>query len=192
MDLRRISEGSAITKSQRLSQRLGTARAWIACWLVITAGTAAQAQTRGCASSAETNPARDVLTCAGGLTITAERGTTYRLLDQDGDGRPDGAELRGEGLLIELPPTRRRIRFQVHTPHAIASVRGTVWATDVSPDRTSVLVARGVVAVQPYASRRAVTLRPGDGVDVEPGVAAPDVKRWPEPRVAALLARFGR
>jgi hypothetical protein len=187
MDLRQMPGKSVLTTSPRPS----LLRASIACWIAVAAS-GAQAQTLGCASSPETNPARDVLTCAGGLTITAERGTTYRLLDQNGDGRPDGAELRGKALLIELPPARRRIRFQVHTPHAIASVRGTVWATDVSPNRTSVFVARGAVAVRPYASPRTISLRAGDGVDVEPGVATPDVKRWPEPRVAALLLRFGR
>jgi hypothetical protein len=180
------------TSEVKTSRGTGLCRASLTCLVVVSAGPAAQAQTLGCATSARSDPARDVLTCPGGLTITAERGTTYRLLDQDGDGRPDGAELRGKGLLVDRPPARRRIRFQVHTPHAIASVRGTIWAIDVTPTRTSVFVARGTVAVQPYASARSFTLGAGDGVDVEPGGAAPNVRRWPEPRAAALLARFGR
>jgi hypothetical protein len=35
-------------------------------------------------------------------------------------------------------------------------------------------------------------LRPGEGVDVEPGTASLQVKRWSAERAASLLARFGR
>jgi hypothetical protein len=121
-----------------------------------------------------------------------EEGASFRLLDGDGNGTPDSAELAGRGALIEMPPGRSRTRFQIHTPHAIASVRGTVWATDVSPDRTSVFVAQGAVAVRPQASRRSAILQAGDGVDVTATTTVPEVKRWGAQRAAALLARFGR
>ncbi len=152
----------------------------------------AQAQPTGCTAMSHASPAREVLSCPDGLTITIEAGATLRLLDRDRNGKPEGAELTGRGALIELPAGRARTRFQIHTPHAIASVRGTVWATDVSPERTSVFVARGAVAVRPQASRRSVTLRAGDGVDVQVTTPVPEVKRWSAERAQALLARFGR
>lgn len=152
----------------------------------------ALAQPAGCTNAAQYAPARTVITCPDGLTITVEDGAAFRLLDRDGNGKPDSAELAGRGALIELPSGRGRTRFQIHTPHAIASVRGTVWATDVSADRTSVFVAQGVVAVRPQASRQSAILQAGDGVDVTATTTAPEVKRWGAPRAAALLARFGR
>ena len=110
----------------------------------------------------------------------------------DSDREAEAAEVTERGILVELPPGRGRVRFQIRTPHAIASVRGTVWATDVSAARTSVFVQRGAVGVAPQASRRSVVLNPGEGVDVEAGTAVPEVKRWGPQRAAALLARFGR
>ncbi len=151
----------------------------------------AQAQPAGCTSAAHYAPARSVITCPDGLTITVEDGAAFRLLDRDGNGTPDSAELAGRGVLIEVPQGRRT-RFQIYTPHAIASVRGTVWATDVGPDRTSVFVARGAVAVRPQAARQSALLQAGDGVDVAATTTVPEVKRWGAQRAAALLARFGR
>lgn len=159
---------------------------------VLLAAIPALAQPAGCTTAALHAPARTVITCSGGLTITVEDGAAFRLLDVDGNGTPEGAELAGRGALIELPPGRGRTRFQIHTPHAIASVRGTVWATDVSPERTSVFVARGAVAVTSHASRRSAVLQACDGFDVGATTAVPEVKRWGAQRAAALLARFGR
>jgi hypothetical protein len=153
---------------------------------------AAGAQAQGCTVTALNDPPREVLTCRGGLTLTAEKGTAYRLVDRNKDGTPEGAELTDKGLLVEVPPGGTRTRFQIRTPHAIASVRGTIWATDVTAARTSVFVARGAVAVRPPASRRAATLQAGEGVDVEADTTNPEVKRWGAQRAAALLARFGR
>ncbi len=59
--------------------------------------------------------------------------------------------------------------------------------------RSSVFVQQGRVAV---ARRRnpeeAVTLGPGEGVDVDAVEGPLDVRRWPQERVRALLERFGR
>jgi hypothetical protein len=153
----------------------------------------AQAQTAGCTTATLTDPPGDLLTCSDGLVVRSEAGSLYRLVDRNRDGRPEQAELTGRGLLIEVAPgPGRRSQFQIRTPHAIASVRGTIWAVDVTATRTSVFVQRGVVAVTRPGSRAAATLRAGDGVDVESTGAALEVKRWAPQRAAALLARFGR
>jgi ferric-dicitrate binding protein FerR (iron transport regulator) len=155
----------------------------------LVASSAASAQSSACTITTYTDPPREVLRCGAGLSITAERGSDYRLIDRDRDGRPEGAELRARGLLIESAP--RKGGFQILTPHAIASVRGTIWAADVGPARTSVFVREGSVAVRRRATPEAATLRAGDGIDVES--AGPlQVKRWSAERAAHLLARFGR
>lgn len=150
----------------------------------------AAAQTARCTTTAYTDPPRQVLRCADGLTIHAERNADYRLVDDDGDGQPEAAELNGRALLIEFPAGRRG-RFQILTPHAIAAVRGTIWAVDVGASRSSIFVERGAVAV----SRRggvSVVLNAGEGVDVEAGQSPLKVNRWGTRRVLALKARFGR
>ena len=149
----------------------------------------ASAQTGGCTLTRFSDPPREVLSCADGLSVTAEEAATYRFIDRARDGRPTGAELSGRGLLVDSPP--RRGRFQILTPHAIASVRGTVWAVDVSPARTSVFVREGAVGVRRPGGPE-VTLRSGDGVDVEAGEGPLAVTRWSARRAATLLARFGR
>src|SRR5829696_7252768 len=143
----------------------------------------------GCSVVALTDPPRDVLRCRGGLTIEAEKDTRYRLVDDNRDGAPEAAEVSARALLIDLPPGRRG-SFQVLTPHAIASVRGTIYAVDVQGGRTSVFV-RGRVAVQHREPSPAVVLGAGQGVDVVPGQPL-DVKTWGAERAAGLLARFGR
>lgn len=158
--------------------------------VVAVAGcSAASAQEAGCTTTTLSNPPRQVLRCADGLTVNAELGAAYRLRDGNLDGRPEAIEVTDKALLIDLPPGRRRGGFQILTPHAIASVRGTVWAVDVSGMRTSVFVEQGVVRV----SRRragAVNLGAGDGVDVDAGARALEVKRWSPQRASALLARL--
>lgn len=152
---------------------------------------AAAGQTHGCEIRSLSNPPRKVLTCPDGLRLTAEQDSKYRLLDRDGNGTPEGAELTGKALLLEIPHGIPNEEFQILTPQAIASVRGTVWAVDVEPGRTSVFVHEGVVSVTPGGDAKAVELRAGDGVDVEPGKPL-NVKQWGAERVRRLLARFGR
>jgi ferric-dicitrate binding protein FerR (iron transport regulator) len=149
---------------------------------------AVQGQASGCTLAALANPPRQVLRCPDGLTIHAEQGATYQLVDGNRDGKPEAARLNSGAMLVETPPGRRPA-FQILTPHAIASVRGTTWATDVAGARTSVFVLDGAVAVA--RSREQVVLRRGDGVDVEPATRL-EVKRWSAARAGALLARLGR
>jgi hypothetical protein len=149
----------------------------------------AAAQAGRCSVTTYKDPPREVLRCGNGLSITAEAGGDYRLIDRNRDGRPEAAELRSRGLLIESTP--RKGGFQILTPHAIASVRGTIWAVAVGAGRTSVFVRTGRVAVSKPDAAGAVTLGGGDGIDVEPGRPL-EVKRWSAERAALLLGRFGR
>jgi ferric-dicitrate binding protein FerR (iron transport regulator) len=152
----------------------------------------ASAQTPRCSVTTYTDPPRQVLHCADGLTVTAEQGSAYRLVDSDRDGKPEAAELSSRALLVEASPGRRGGRFQILTPHATAAVRGTIWAVDVSPARTSVFVQQGVVAVGRPGSPDTVALRAGEGIDVDGAGGALEVKRWSTERATHLLARFGR
>ena len=99
-------------------------------------------------------------------------------------------------MLLDAPRQRGKNRFKVTTPQAIAAVRGTKWAVDAQETRTSVLVLRGQVAVRKSAGADQVVgqvvLGPGQGVDVDRGTDPLVVKRWPQPRVDALLARLGQ
>lgn len=52
-------------------------------------------------------------------------------------------------------------------------------------------VSQGAVAVSARQGPGAVTLGPGEGVDVRPGEPLV-VRRWPQERVTQLFARFGR
>lgn len=155
------------------------------------ASTEIAAQTR-CTLTKRSDPPGEHIACRDGLVLRTESGSAYRIIDTDRDGRAESAELTGRGLLIDLLPGRRAGRFQIHTPHAIASVRGTVWAVDVTATRTSVFVREGVVSVARPGAGPGVNLRAGDGVDVDASGGPLEVKRWGAPRAAALLARFGR
>jgi ferric-dicitrate binding protein FerR (iron transport regulator) len=181
-----------VTMSLNIARARSPHRHWptVAGALAITCiGVAEAAAQPRCAITTYTDPPREVLHCPDGLSITAERASSYRLIDRDRNGRPEAAELTGRGLLVDSPP--RRGRFQIQTPHAIATVRGTVWAVDVTPTRTSVFVQQGVVDVARRDSGRTVALRAGDGVDVEL-TGGLEVKRWSSERALLLLGRFGR
>ena len=127
-----------------------------------------------------------VLRCGDDLALQAAAGTRYQMID--------GTTLRLDSgaLLIEFHPSERRRSFQILTPQAIASVRGTKWAMELTPGRTATLVIDGAVTVKGGSDQGAVDLGPGQGVDVALGTGPLQVKRWTQQRVAALLARFGR
>ncbi|PDT03791.1 hypothetical protein CO666_14015 [Rhizobium chutanense] len=150
---------------------------------------AALAQSAGCTMSREAG-GRQVFSCPGGVKVTAEAGASFRLADRNGDGSPDSASLRRKAILVDVDSSQHAGGFQVVTPQAIAAVRGTQWAVDVASGKTSVLVVRGSVAVRRPAGEQ-VVLSPGEGVDVSDGTEPLVVRRWPAPRVAALLARLG-
>jgi hypothetical protein len=161
----------------------------LACTLSSIEIAAAQSANQGCVS--ENSPGMtQTLHCEAGITIVAEGGAKYTL--QSGrKGRVDAVELDSKALLIEVAPKPGGNKFQVVTPQAIAAVRGTKWAVDTAGDKTSVFVVKGQVGVGRRTGGRGVTLRPGEGVDVEAG-APLTVKRWAPARVSALLARLGQ
>jgi hypothetical protein len=152
---------------------------------------AAQPTPAGCSSNHPAN-APQTLHCPGDLTIVAEDGAKFTLQSLDKKGSVDSANLQSKALLVDAPRQRGKRRFQVTTPQAIAAVRGTKWAVDAQETRTSVLVLRGQVAVRRPRGTGQVILGPGDGVDVEPGTTPLVIKRWPQPRIDALLARLGQ
>ncbi|OWO94495.1 hypothetical protein B5E41_12070 [Rhizobium esperanzae] len=151
---------------------------------------AALAQPAGCAISRDAG-ARQTLSCPGGVKVTAEAGASFQLSDRNRDGSPDSASVRRKAILVDVDGSQHAGGFQVVTPQAIAAVRGTQWAVDVAGGKTSVFVVRGSVAVRRPAAEP-VVLSPGEGVDVSSGTEPLVVRRWPAPRVAALLARLGQ
>ncbi len=176
-------------RAMRDGQHLASVRCGLLLVLACFGSNHAQAQKAGCTVTTYTDPPREVLRCRDGLEISAEKAADYSLI-KTRDGRPVAARLEAKGLLIDLGP-KRSGGFQILTPHAIASVRGTRWAVDVTPDRTSVFVRDGAVDVRRSGSAAYVRLRGGDGVDVEPGQEPLRVTRWSPERAALLLARFG-
>jgi hypothetical protein len=112
------------------------------------------------------NPNDKILRCGTELTITPAPGTVYRPGPAGADGLPTSVQLDKGALLIEFNPKRRH-EFQILTPQAIASVRGTKWAMDVTPMQTSTLVLAGEVTVVRKNETENVVVRPGQGVDIE-------------------------
>src|SRR5918994_900789 len=92
-------------------------------FLLLVFGSSAAAQGRqGCTVVTLSDPPRDVIRCPG-LKFEAERATQYRLIDRNQDGAPEGAQVTGGAVLIDVDPSRRG-GFQIRTPHATAAVRG--------------------------------------------------------------------
>jgi ferric-dicitrate binding protein FerR (iron transport regulator) len=149
------------------------------------------AQGTGCLLEPVGSPPRQVIRCGTGLTIEAAAGTDYTLTDHGRDGIPNSVILRSGALLVNAPARSGGRAFQVKTPQAIAAVRGTEWAVDVTGAKTAVFVLSGRVSVRRPAGP-AVGLRSGEGVDVEAGMAPAEVKSWSSQRAATLMARFGR
>jgi hypothetical protein len=146
----------------------------------------------GCTLEQVGGTERHIVRCTNGLSVVAEPGAQYNLLDRDGNGQTDAVKLDGKALLLEFPDGGAPAGFEVITPQAIAAVRGTKWAVDVASDQTSVFVERGSVAVTRASGEHEVTLSAGDGVDVGPGSGPLTVRQWPPARVSTLMARFGQ
>jgi hypothetical protein len=139
----------------------------------------------------EHKPAGKNQRCGDDLLVRAAPGTSYHTVDQQGTELPKALQLDAGALMIEFHPSGEQKDFQILTPRAIAAVRGTKWVVEVAPARTSTLVISGEVAVKRLHADQTVVLGPGQGVDVSAGRRPLAVKRWPKPRVKALLARFG-
>jgi ferric-dicitrate binding protein FerR (iron transport regulator) len=131
------------------------------------------------------------LNCDAGPIVEAEAGADVHVVGPAAQNRPNGVRLNAGAALFDVPQHYPG-GFQILTPRTIAAVRGTVWIVDVQPQQTSVFVMRGQVNVRRPNQPREVVLNQGDGVDVGEATGPLVVKHWPAPRVAALLARFGR
>jgi FecR protein len=140
------------------------------------------------------HPEDQILRCGGTLTARPAAGTTYRPVDQSLPFPPPALQLDDGALLMEFHPSAGRRDFQILTPEAIASVRGTRWAVERKAGQTSVVVLRGAVAVARMGATAgtSVLLRRGDGVDVDASGGPLQAKQWRRERVKALLARFAR
>jgi hypothetical protein len=165
----------------------------------------ASAQSGACVLSPDKrNPTDKILRCGTELTITPAPGTVYHPAPPGEDGLPASVRLDSGALLIEFN-SKRRHEFQILTPQAIASVRGTKWAMEVKPGQTSTLVLLGQVTVARKDAAETVVVGPGQGVDLSgtkgrdpttrslnTGVKPPpiEVQRWAPERVKSLLSRF--
>jgi ferric-dicitrate binding protein FerR (iron transport regulator) len=126
------------------------------------------------------------------LTVTPAEGTNYRPISKKRRQRlPTAIRLDDGALLIDFHPSTRQNTFQILTPLAIAAVRGTKWAMEVSPTRTSTLVLAGAVAVTSRRLNQYVVLTEGQGIDITEGDISLTVKQWGHARVRDLLSRFG-
>lgn len=142
-----------------------------------------------CALSHLEDPARVVLTCANGLVIEAESADMVNDMLGGISGAPEEIDLGQGAMLINLTPGQGL--FQIRTPHAIASVRGTQYVVDVTTEQTAVFVIEGSVVVARPTGADEVAVGVGEGVRVS-NDAPLEVKTWPEAVAAALLARFAR
>ena len=143
----------------------------------------------GCTATDLGDPPRVVYECDGGVVLEAEAAAALGVLATGADNRPSEVEVSSDAVLIEITPGSGP--FQIRTPHAIAAVRGTVYAVDVGNGMTSVFVSEGEVAVSRLDGSDQVLLPAGFGVDVAPG--EPVVAReWGADRVNRLLSRFAR
>ena len=113
-------------------------------------------------------PSEKMLQCGENLTVRAAPGARYQPLYKKGDPLPVGIRLNEGALLIEFHPASPKEKFQILTPLAIAAVRGTKWAMDVTKAQTSTLVVDGAVAVTNRRLNQFVVLTEGQGVDITP------------------------
>jgi ferric-dicitrate binding protein FerR (iron transport regulator) len=138
------------------------------------------------------DPSEKILRCGDNLTVEPAQGTRYRPITNKGQSLPSAIRLDDGAVLIEFQPSPQREDFEILTPLAVAAVRGTKWAMEVSAARTSTLVLAGAVAVTNRRLNQYVILREGEGVDITPTDTTMVQKRWGEARVRALLSRFGQ
>jgi ferric-dicitrate binding protein FerR (iron transport regulator) len=151
-----------------------------------------QSQSGGCTIEPIGGTSRQRIVCRDGLSIVVEPGARYTLLSRSGGRNVDAVRLKGKALLLDFKGRGAPSGVEVLTPQAIAAVRGTRWVVDVAKASTSVFVIAGRVEVRRSNGADAVSLQPGEGVDVGGGSGALTVKHWPASRVNALLSRLGQ
>ena len=128
-----------------------------------------------------------------GSIISIGENSRVRLADYAGKGSSAKITIQlFSGVLRPLVSrTTSSGSFEVETETAIAAVRGTDWVIEATPERTSVAVVSGVVAVTSRADRRAteVLRLPGHGTDVLKGSPPTPAVPWGIKRLAEVLAR---
>lgn len=84
-----------------------------------------------------------------------------------------------------------RAAYGVQTPTAAASVRGTDWILEASPEATAIVALEGAVTVRNVDDRvpGAVVLGPGEGATVEAGSPPPAPTVWGAARRQSFIAR---
>lgn len=142
-----------------------------------------------CSVEAAEDPARVVYHCPNGLFIEAETLEELSGIVPHELLEIQSIDVEGRAVLIEVPPEDGL--FQVRTPFAIASVRGTTYVVDAHLNQTDVFVIEGRVHVANPDGSQEVEVLDGQGVTFGTSVA-PEVRSWPDDRVEALLERFGR
>ena len=162
-----------MSKSNRTGGRnlLGATAAATVLFVAAIVGTGAARAAGPCALVPnERMTSEKILQCSGSevLTVRPAQGTRYRPLYKKGDPVPAVIRIDDGALLIEFQPSLWREDFQILTPLAIAAVRGTQWAVDVTKSRTSVLVLSGAVGVTNRRLNQYVIVTEGEGVDITP------------------------
>ena len=157
--------------------------------LVVTGSAAFAQDLPGCTTRTVTDPPRTVYDCAGGLVIELEGPRGASALSAPPAAPITMLEMTGGAALIEVAPGGAG--FQIGTPQAIAAVRGTQFAVTYTDDVTAVFVLEGQVEVARRGTHESAALSAGDGIELADG-APLEVRQWPQDKVAALLARFGR
>jgi ferric-dicitrate binding protein FerR (iron transport regulator) len=155
----------------------------------------ALSQPAGCTLVADDrNPKEKMLRCGDDLTIRAAANSKYQVTGAAGQAPPSEVRLDSGALLIEFKPSERAKNFQILTPHAIAAVRGTRYAVEVTAKQSSTLVLEGAVDVSRVRGRDRNAQRLGvlQGADVTAKPGPVVVKPWGKKRIDALLARFGQ
>lgn len=142
-----------------------------------------------CTTEELSDPARFVYHCPNGLVIESEAAAVFDLVMSPEHDRVDAITLKSRAVLIDLEPGNGP--FQILTPYAIASVRGTVFVVDAQEKMTSVFVVSGIVGVSRDGESAVSELAASQGVTVA-GDNELRVLTWPQDKVSALLARFAR
>jgi hypothetical protein len=172
--------------------RSGAVAALAVLFVAATAGQAPAHAASACALVPNGRlPSVQILQCGQTLTVRPTPGTSYQPLYKKGGPLPVGIRLNDGALLIEYHPASPNEKFQILTPLAIAAVRGTKWAMDVTNAQTSTLVVTGSVAVTNRRLNQFVVLTQGQGVDITPTDTSVVARTWGDERVRALLSRFG-
>jgi len=171
---------------------LGATVAFVALFMAAIAGPLPARAAGACALVPNGRlPSGKILQCGQTLTVRPAPGTSYQPLYKKGDPLPVAIRLNDGALLIEYHPASSNEKFQILTPLAIAAVRGTKWAMDVTTAQTSTLVVTGTVAVTNRRLNQFAVLTEGQGVDITPTDTSVVARTWGDERVRALLSRFG-